>query len=56
MHGDLGQIEFVVRPGRQLGQTLQQRQGAMGGFLGFGGVKVSEKETAAIAQITAALG
>ena len=30
--------------------------GKEGGFLGFGGVKVSEKETAAIAQITAALG
>jgi len=29
--------------------------GKEGGFLGFGGVKVSEKETAAIAQITAAL-
>jgi hypothetical protein len=30
--------------------------GKEGGFLGFGGVKVSGKETAAIAQITAALG
>jgi hypothetical protein len=29
--------------------------GKEGGFLGFGGVKVSEKETAAIGQITAAL-
>lgn len=29
--------------------------GKEGGFLGFGGVKVSEKETAAIAQITSAL-
>ena len=43
---------------RRLVQEVAQRvaaAGKEGGFLGIGGVKVSEEETAAIAQITAAL-